>query len=865
VAVIQEYSDSKTSAWLRFKAKIKPATIWAAKFLMPVAISMVTGGAGAAFIAGPILEIIHNKFAERGVKAPPETLSALGSAVEEGVDPHAKLESILDSVAEQNPEMPREELNSIADSNIRPIFSDLKNILDTLKTEMGQGRLTPEMLPRLLDEWRSEQVSAMQSLQAGIVEEIGLSRDQLLTYYQQQGSMIQTNFSSLASNIAAVSERINRFEQALDLKLASICGNTSKLTNLTPNALLSFCEAYIIQSQVSSEFDVPYNASLYVINPELNTRYNDFLRKASNPLRPPDHRLFLMLSNLGMGKTWNAVHLGLGTIQYYQIPVFFFVLRKDFQGMLEQFFGTSNAETIGQYCDSFYTANQRPIMFLMDGLDEVRFEKEYRPILNFISDILTQRRRSVLFLLTCRSIDWMSYDPIASYSHNHDHVAIANIHPSATESEKSEAGIQSQASAILTKFSDDQIVHACSLYGLIPQKIDYPLRDFCQMPFFIRLLAEYLVDHPTEVNLPMYPSPSDPVRFFPIFLDQTDSARTILGRMGIISGVRKFFFHILQYFEKIDNPKNFDAARSSIDVNRKDWLKILSAGLILEKDEYFNSKFYVNTLYKPLILLLKQKLGHLPSSLSPTFVSPSRSEKTVSASIMDDQANSAQLNFQPSPSAISERISAPAAVAADPRDMEIAAIKELERLIREPINPVSDILQFSTGYTLADGHVVQLGLYGKQLRSLPESIGHLIYLKKLNLGGNAFPNIPLGMMNLRQLESLDLSNNKTMFIATASTLPQSLRAFLNVKDLNLSQNNIINLPEWIGEFQQLEKLDLSYNKLINLPGTLAILNRLKWLDLRENLLKGLDKIAKNALKTLKDRGCVIEQKIGLFR
>ena len=204
-------------------------------------------------------------------------------------------------------------------------------------------------------------------------------------------------------------------------------------------------------------------------------------------------------------------------------------------------------------------------------------------------------------------------------------------------------------------------------------------------------------------------------------------------------------------------------------------------------------------------------------------------------------------------------------VATDPRDLEMAAIKELERLIREPINPVSDILQFSTGYTIIDGHIVQLGLYGKQLRSLPESIGHLIYLKKLNLGGNAFPNIPLGMINLRQLESLDLSNNKTMFIATASTLPQSLRAFLNIKDLNLSQNNIINLPEWIGEFQQLEKLDLSNNKLINLPGTLAILNRLKWLDLRENLLKGLDKIAKNALKTLKDRGCMIEQKIGLFR
>ena len=133
MCMIQETFDSKTSTWQRFKAKIKPATIWAAKILMPVAISMVTGGAGAAFIAGPILEIIHNKFAERGVKARPETLSALGSAVEEGVDPQAKLETILDNVAEENPGMPREEINSIADANIRPIFGDLKNILDTLK------------------------------------------------------------------------------------------------------------------------------------------------------------------------------------------------------------------------------------------------------------------------------------------------------------------------------------------------------------------------------------------------------------------------------------------------------------------------------------------------------------------------------------------------------------------------------------------------------------------------------------------------------------------------------------------------------------------------------------------------------------
>jgi len=58
---------------------------------------------------------------------------------------------------------------------------------------------------------------------------------------------------------------------------------------------------------------------------------------------------------------------------------------------------------------------------------------------------------------------------------------------------------------------------------------------------------------------------------------------------------------------------------------------------------------------------------------------------------------------------------------------------ELEKMIGEAIPKVWKIEWNTFGYMEESGHVVGLGLYNKNLSSLPESIGNLRSLQILNL------------------------------------------------------------------------------------------------------------------------------------
>lgn len=128
----------------------------------------------------------------------------------------------------------------------------------------------------------------------------------------------------------------------------------------------------------------------------------------------------------------------------------------------------------------------------------------------------------------------------------------------------------------------------------------------------------------------------------------------------------------------------------------------------------------------------------------------------------------------------------------------------------------------------------ELDLRSMKLTELPESIGQLKQLQKLDLGHdyrrdekdkNHLTTLPDSLGQLTQLTILDVSNNRLI------TLPNSLSQLMQLTELNLSSNQLTTLPEWIGNFQHLKILYLVNNKLTIFPSSFGNLSQLKTLFL----------------------------------
>ena len=93
------------------------------------------------------------------------------------------------------------------------------------------------------------------------------------------------------------------------------------------------------------------------------------------------------------------------------------------------------------------------------------------------------------------------------------------------------------------------------------------------------------------------------------------------------------------------------------------------------------------------------------------------------------------------------------------------------------------------------------------LTHLPDWIGNLSQLTKLNVYNNQLTHLPDWIGNLSQLTTLDVGDNQ-----------------------------LTHLPDWIGNLSQLTTLDVSLNELTHLPDSIGNLTNLRELKIHDNPL-----------------------------
>ncbi|MEG4963037.1 MULTISPECIES: leucine-rich repeat domain-containing protein [unclassified Microcoleus] len=122
-----------------------------------------------------------------------------------------------------------------------------------------------------------------------------------------------------------------------------------------------------------------------------------------------------------------------------------------------------------------------------------------------------------------------------------------------------------------------------------------------------------------------------------------------------------------------------------------------------------------------------------------------------------------------------------------------------------------------------------------KLTSLPEELRSLGNLRSINLCGNPFGTMPELLLDMKQLESLDLTS------IGLTEIPDAIGQLSNLRQLVLWDNKIIQTPdaltklcETISQLPNLTRLDLSGNQIIQIPDALSKLSNLTSLVLRGN-------------------------------
>jgi Leucine-rich repeat (LRR) protein len=126
-----------------------------------------------------------------------------------------------------------------------------------------------------------------------------------------------------------------------------------------------------------------------------------------------------------------------------------------------------------------------------------------------------------------------------------------------------------------------------------------------------------------------------------------------------------------------------------------------------------------------------------------------------------------------------------------------------------------------SGFTVKNNHIKTLILSNSDLKTIPESIGNLKYLRFLDLSSNQLKRIPKTIGSLTFLKLLRLEYNQL------SNLPSSMKNLKNLTQLFLEGNDFKKLPEIIKYLTELRYLEISRNQIQQKPSFLNSLHNLK--------------------------------------
>ncbi len=402
----------------------------------------------------------------------------------------------------------------------------------------------------------------LQNTLSGIVEELKTNQSLLLEVLhlaQESDSKIgaiMENTSRIEVSISQVDTTLRSIERQLERVFKEFSKKYST-ARLDYERLLIISRLHRQNAILASRYGICYDPDLYVPRLRDEETFEDFL----SDVGLTDRNVFLVLGDVGMGKTWflsrlSSITLGRG------YPSFFVTLRQGIRSLT----GILNRSTLPEFVselESVISSSDQHAFIFLDGLDEMP-GREARVILG---NIATTRSNAVSFVLSCRIADWTVDDSIVQASHDLRHSIFEN--QEATHRAAS-LGIRTPVSVLLTEFTEPETRAAIERYG-ITHSIPPDLHSLIRRPFILRLVAQWSAAHGSV------PSPSSP-EFLDLMAGDDNPADSILGRLGIITQ-RETLFEIVKRFI-LERRDRLLLSQLPVDPESDTFQTIVSSGIL---------------------------------------------------------------------------------------------------------------------------------------------------------------------------------------------------------------------------------------------------------------------------------------------
>ncbi|MGV9200766.1 MAG: hypothetical protein ACOC4M_18310, partial [Promethearchaeia archaeon] len=614
-------NDTPTK-WDKIKKKLKKAGKFALTKAVPVAIGMATGGAGLGAALAPVVSEVVGKLKERGLSVSEESELELRDVLLNKTD--VSLDTLMDKIRRGNrgrgmdPDKLERVIRMSIKEDLHPILAEIQAVLGELQEEQAH-------ILDIFEEWMSEQRTRIEDFQARTYQRFDLTLDSLSRIEQQMAPQLEEfreQLKSIDEGVQEANRRLYTMEDQLDLLYREIC--REGLEDLSLDELMQVSRIQFQNIRLAGKFDKPYNEQLFIDTPSLQRYSSRFLRE-----RTTTTPVFLLLAGIGMGKTWNAVHLGIKSRELSLAIPFFIPIHMGYSGILQDIFQIRKssmaglAQIIGEKCDKVYERLGKPVLFILDGVDEYPTENR-SSFLNFLRHIIQGYKNSVRILLTDRIIDWNYNKQLRGF--------YREINPFIFENGKLQGvrnfyNISTKLSAFLDGFNNKQLDKAITKYGLDKSKFSPGLYELCHRPYILRIVY--------EKN--QYFDPDDIDEFWEVFYNRINPINTILDRMGI-SRPNDLLFPLFKEFGNANATKTEAELSALISRDKIDWEVILRSGLINIEQSRFQTIYSINDVFRPLVNDYLKQTGmlhtqNLESSKGKTNLIQEKGEKEMQKNI----------------------------------------------------------------------------------------------------------------------------------------------------------------------------------------------------------------------------------------
>ena len=445
--------NATPSAWDKLKPKLKKAGKWALSKSVPVAIGIATGGAGLGVAMAPILKDIIGKFKSKGLDVSEDSQNSIVNTVQGTTD--KGIEILVKKLQRDNkhkgisPEILLNKIKLCINEDLFPFIAEIQEVLKHLK---GQQ----EHLTEIFEEWMVEQAYELKQIQSNqhkmqVQQENGLyltldALNQLEEAFSPYLQSIQEGVLLNNNEIKQANTTLIQIEDSLKIMFNNLC--KSSLVDLPLDELFQLAKIQFQNVHLAGKFDKPYDPMLFIPTDSLEWGFTEFLKDSgATPL-------YLLLANMGMGKTWNAAHLGFETLKTQLAIPFFIPIYQNYETILSNIFGIRGsglASEIGQKCTKIYHKTNKKILLIFDGLDEYPSQNR-QPFLTFLEQLVRGYSESIQIILTGRITDWCQNDQINSFYR----VVTSHIYPNMElEAVRNQFNIATPLSGYLSEFDDD--------------------------------------------------------------------------------------------------------------------------------------------------------------------------------------------------------------------------------------------------------------------------------------------------------------------------------------------------------------------------------------------------------------------------